>query len=205
MFTLIYVIIYISTLFMSTGVESLQADSDDEMVFMRRDDTLLPTRLLDTPPMLPFQVFGFGGFTPWDKTSLYVKCPADSVPERKTEGAAGYDLVSKSSVTIAPGSSGLIQTGVHIAIPDGYYGKIEGRSSLGIKHSVVPFQGVIDSDYRGPIIVKLFNHARTKYRVAKGDRVAQLIINPYLSSNMIRVDELPSTARGEAGFGSTGK
>ena len=173
--------------------------------FMKKDESLLPFELLDTLPPLPFQTHGIGQFTPWDEVAVQVQCPEGKIPVRKTAGAAGYDLISTSSVTIAPGSSGLVQTGVHISIPEGYYGKIEGRSSLGIQHSVVPFQGVIDSDYRGPIVVKLFNHARTKYRVAKGDRIAQLVLMPCYTPPLLRVDRLSTTKRGKGGFGSTGK
>ena len=174
-------------------------------MFMKKDESLLPNKLLDISSPLPFQTHGLGCFTPWDQAPVQVKCPKGSIPQRKTAGAAGYDLISSCSVTIAPGSSGLVQTGIHVAIPQGYYGKIEGRSSLGIRHSVVPFQGIIDSDYRGPIIVKLFNLARTKYRVAKGDRVAQLIISPFYGAPMIKVADLSTTERGSGGFGSTGK
>lgn len=173
--------------------------------FMKKDEGFLPLKMLETLPPLPFETHGFGQYTPWDEVAVQVQCPEGNIPERRTAGAAGYDLVSTSSVTIAPGSSGLVQTGVHICIPDGYYGKIEGRSSLGIHKSVVPFQGVIDSDYRGPIVVKLFNHARTKYRVARGDRIAQLVLMPCYTPPLLRVDTLSTTKRGKGGFGSTGK
>lgn len=176
-----------------------------DLTFMKKDESMLPSTLLDVLPSLPCQTHGVGLFTPWGEAPVEVKCAEGSIPVRKTAGAAGYDLVSACSVTIAAGSSGLVQTGVYISIPTGYFGKIEGRSSLGIRHSVVPFQGVIDSDYRGPIVVKLFNHARTKYRVAKGDRVAQLVLMPCYTPPLMRVDELSATNRGERGFGSTGK
>lgn len=180
--------------------------------FMREDLSMLPGGLLTQPKMLPFQKSGLGLFNPWAPQCVSVKCDRVSVkcddkcmPVRKTKGAAGYDLCSQSSVTIAAGSSAILQTGVSIEFPEGYFGKIEGRSSLAIRHGVVAFGGVIDEDYRGTITVKLFNHSRSRYKIQKHDRIAQLIIQKYEAPQLVRIESLSETKRGASGFGSTGK
>jgi len=143
----------------------------------------------------------FGSYRPWD---MYVACPG-TPPARKTSGAAGHDLVSPISCVIPARNSIVIDTRVRIGIWTGHYGKIEGRSGLAIKHNIVPFGGIIDEDYRGPIAVKLFNHSDMDYDVRAGDRIAQLIIQPYVSPTIARVTSLDETERGSSGFGSTGR
>lgn len=173
--------------------------------FMREDNSMLPSQLLYTAKTLPFQTHGIGLLNPWAPQRVSVKCEDRCMPVRKTKGAAGYDLCAQSSVTIAAGSSAILQTGVCIQLPKGHYGKIEGRSSLAIRHGVVAFGGVIDEDYRGTITVKLFNHSRARYKIQKYDRIAQLIIQKYEAPDLVRVDSLTKTDRGANGFGSTGK
>ena len=143
----------------------------------------------------------FGSYRPWD---MYVDCPG-TPPARKTSSAAGHDLVSPITCVIPARNSIVIDTGVRICIWLGHYGKIEGRSGLAIKHDIVPFGGIIDEDYRGPIAVKLFNHSDIDYDVRAGDRIAQLIIQPYVSPTIARVTSLDETERDSSGFGSTGR
>lgn len=173
--------------------------------FMREDLSMLPGGLLTSAKMLPFQTYGVGLFSPWAPARVSVKCDEKCLPVRKTEGAAGYDLCSQSSVTIAAGSSAILETGVSIQLPNGHYGKIEGRSSLAILHGVVAFGGVIDEDFRGVIKVKLFNHSRSRYKIHRYDHIAQLIIQKYEAPQLARVESLSETKRSAHGFGTTGK
>lgn len=119
---------------------------------------------------------------------------------RGTSNSAGHDLVSPDCYIIAPGKSVIIDTGVKIYIKEGYYCKIEGRSSLGIKN-IVPFNGTIDSDYPNTIKVILENKSDVNYVVQSGDRIAQLILLKYeVFDNAVVLSNEPHT-----GFGSTGK
>jgi dUTP pyrophosphatase len=128
------------------------------------------------------------------------------IPSRKTAGAAGHDLYSVEEKTIPASGSAVFDTGVSIVLPTQHYGKIEGRSSLGFAHGIVAFGGIIDEDYHGPIKVKLFNHGSSDYSVQKNDRIAQLVIQKYVAPPFRVVAEFETiSARGSAGFGSTGK
>lgn len=126
-------------------------------------------------------------------------------PKRATHGAAGYDLYTPEGFTIQPGESVIIDLKIKLRIPEGYYGKIESRSGLGFRHGLIAFGGVIDSDYRGTIMIKLFHLGSEPLTVDPGDRVAQMVLNPHASFLVIPVAAVEQTARGEAGFGSTGK
>lgn len=126
-------------------------------------------------------------------------------PKRATHGAAGYDLYTPEGFTIRPGESVIIDLKIKLRIPGGYYGKIESRSGLGFRHGLIAFGGVIDSDYRGTIMIKLFHLGQEPLTVDPGDRVAQMVLNPHASFLVIPVAAVEPTARGEAGFGSTGK
>lgn len=143
----------------------------------------------------------FLDYSPW---TLRVKCEGP-LPTRSSEKAAGYDLHSPQDVVIPAGGSAVIDTGVAVALPSGHYGKIEGRSGLGIKHDIVPFGGVIDEDYRGNIAVKLFNFGNEDYSVTANDRIAQMVIQPYANLKIKRVETLDETERGASGFGSSGR
>lgn len=126
-------------------------------------------------------------------------------PEYKTKGAAGADLKSVLHITLAPGSNYMISTGVSLAIPEGFVGLIFPRSGLAtkgitLKNSV----GVIDSDYRGEIMVSLVNNSYETVEINKGDRIAQIVFLPVTQFPFISVDKLPETTRGTGGFGSTG-
>lgn len=127
-------------------------------------------------------------------------------PERAHPDDAGYDLRSPVTTGIGPGESITIDIGVHIEIPRGYYGKIEGRSGLAIRNDVEAFGGVIDCGYTGSIAVKLRNYGSETFRISPGDKIAQLIILPYLrDAELVEVAELDDTPRGNGGFGSTGR
>ena len=136
--------------------------------------------------------------------------PDARLPERATEGSAGYDLCAclDAPVTIAAGKTVPVPTGIAIALPDsGCAAFVFARSGLGIKHGIVPANcvGVIDSDYRGEVTVGLHNTSGEDYTVAPGDRVAQMLILPVLTPEWREAGELPGSARGAGGFGSTGK
>jgi dUTP pyrophosphatase len=132
------------------------------------------------------------------------------VPTYGSEFAAGADLyacTNGETVTFAPSETKLIKTGIAMEIPEGYAGLIYARSGIANKRGLAPSNkvGVVDSDYRGEIKVALFNHSTETRTVAKGDRIAQMVIAPYLKVEYEEVDELSSTQRGAGGFGSTGK
>ena len=125
------------------------------------------------------------------------------VPERKSEGAAGFDLHSTSDLKLRAGEYEVIGTGIACAIPRGTVGLIRPRSGLAVKHGIDVLAGVIDSDYRGELKVVLVNHGGLNVSIEEGDRVAQLVVVPYIADS-VHTDILPDTARGDSGFGSTG-
>lgn len=131
------------------------------------------------------------------------------IPKIATEGSAAADICAciDEPVTILPGKTVLIPTGIAAAVPIGFAAFIFARSGLGIKHGIVPSNavGVIDSDYRGEIGVGLYNHSDSVYTVNPGDRIAQMAIMPVAAANFVPVEELDDTERGKGGFGSTGK
>ena len=130
-------------------------------------------------------------------------------PTYGTEFAAGADLyaVTDGTVEIAPGETKFIPTGYAYEIPEGLVGLIYARSSLGCKQGLAPANkvGVIDSDYRGEIMVALHNHSNETRKVENGDRIAQIIFAPFYQADFLEVDELEESKRGQGGFGSTGK
>ncbi len=131
-------------------------------------------------------------------------------PFYATPGAAAMDLHAcmDEAVVIPAGGRRIIPTGIAIALPSAdYVALVFARSGLGIKHGIVPANcvGVIDSDYRGEIMVGLQNSGDTGYTVQPGDRIAQLMITPVVQASIAMVEELDDTARGAGGFGSTGK
>lgn len=126
-------------------------------------------------------------------------------PIRAHETDAGLDLIAKERVKIWPGMSACIDTGVHMELPHGYYGKIESKSGLNVKHNIVSCGGVIDEGYTGSVVVKLYNLGDKAYVFNPGDKVAQLVIQPYVAPELEIVKELSETDRGSNGFGSTGK
>ncbi len=132
------------------------------------------------------------------------------IPTRGSEYAAGYDLHAYipggDSCLIRPHTTSKISTGICVEIPDGYFGAIFARSGLATKQGLRPANcvGVVDSDYRGEVIVALHNDSDTHRIIGDGDRVAQLVILPYAQAEFVCVDNLTDTTRGDGGFGSTG-
>lgn len=135
--------------------------------------------------------------------------PNAKIPTRGSERAAGYDLYAciDKPLTIEPGGTIKVPTGLAIEIPEGYAGLIYARSGLSTKKGLAPANkvGVCDSDYRGEYIVFLHNHLKDYATITPHERIAQLVVTPFLSVTFEEVEELTETKRGEGGFGSTGK
>ena len=135
--------------------------------------------------------------------------PNAKLPTYGSVEAAGADLYAclDEAVTIQPGDTAWIPTGIALEVPKGCAGLIYARSSMGVKRGLAPANkvGVIDSDYRGEIRVVLLNHGKTAQTVEHGERVAQFLITPVLTPAYEEVSELTDTDRGAGGFGSTGK
>ena len=132
-----------------------------------------------------------------------------TIPTYGSEFSAGADLyaLADEPIVIAPHVTVLVHTGVAMEIPTGYVGLVFARSGLATKRALAPANkvGVIDSDYRGEIMVALHNHSAQPQTIAPFERIAQLVVMPYLSVEFEETDKLDETARGEGGFGSTGK
>lgn len=127
------------------------------------------------------------------------------LPTRGHNTDAGLDLLTPADVVIKANDSAVIDTGVHIAIPEGYFGKLESKSGLNVNHNVVCLGGVIDCGYTGSIKVKLYNLSDEPMNFKRGNKVVQLIIQPCLLPDLLVVDSLEDTERGDNGFGSTGE
>jgi dUTP pyrophosphatase len=131
-----------------------------------------------------------------------------ALPRYQSEGAAGLDLEAavEEEVTIAPGERRLVPTGIAIAIASGFEGQVRPRSGLALKHGVTVLNapGTIDADYRGEVKVLLVNHGAAAFRIARGDRIAQLVIAPVAHADIVLSEDLESTTRGAGGYGSTG-
>lgn len=139
--------------------------------------------------------------------SVDVPIIAVDVPVYAHPGDAGADLVSAEDVRLEPGQRALVATGVRIALPDGFAAFVVPRSGLAAKHgiTVVNSPGTVDAGYRGEIKVTLLNTDTSEaFEVARGDRIAQMIVMPVTRANFIPVQTLPESVRGEGGFGSTG-
>lgn len=131
-------------------------------------------------------------------------------PTYGSEFAAGADLYALTggeTVRFKPGETKMIHTGIAVEIPEGYAGLVYARSGIATKRGLAPANkvGVIDSDYRGEVMVSLHNHSNEEQEIADGERIAQLVIAPFLAAEFTECDELTDTQRGEGGFGSTGK
>ena len=131
------------------------------------------------------------------------------LPSYKTSGSSGMDLMAfiKSKITINPGKTAVISTGIFLAIPKNYEIQIRPRSGLAAKKgiSVLNTPGTVDSDYRGEIKIILVNFSKKSFIVKSGDRIAQMILCPVAKGKIKEVKNLPRTVRGKGGFGSTGK
>lgn len=139
--------------------------------------------------------------------SIEVLISAPNVPTYSHPGDAGADLSSSESITLAPGQRAVVGTGVSIALPDGYVAFVVPRSGLAAKHgiTVVNSPGTVDAGYRGEIKVTLLNTDQTSsFEIKSGDRIAQLIVMPFVKARFIEVEKLPESERGELGFGSSG-
>ena len=135
--------------------------------------------------------------------------PLIQLPSYKTNGASGMDLMAftEKPISLEPGKSCLVTTGLSVAFPEKYEIQIRPRSGLAAKNniSVLNTPGTIDSDYRGELKVILFNHSSENFIINNNDRVAQMVLTPIIKMELEEVDELPGSVRGKGGFGSTGK
>lgn len=127
------------------------------------------------------------------------------MPERAHSTDAGLDLRTRNGFWIAPGSTAIADTGIHMQIPHGMYGSVQGKSGIGFKYDIFPIAGTIDEGYTGSIKVKLVNIGKRYKYFKKGDKIAQLVIQPYLPVTCELADTLEETERGDNGFGSTGR
>jgi len=136
------------------------------------------------------------------------------LPSYETEGAAGADLRANfapearaEGVTLAPGARALVPTGLRLAIPQGYEVQLRPRSGLALRHGITlpNSPGTIDSDYRGPLGVIVMNAGEAAFHIEHGARIAQMVVAPVVQARFEAVEALEDTARGEGGFGSTGR
>ena len=133
--------------------------------------------------------------------------PGLPVPSYAHPGDAGADLQTTVDLTLGPGERALVPTGVSIALPEGYVALVHPRSGLAARHglSIVNAPGTVDAGYRGEIKVMLINHDRLDtVELKRGDRVAQLVVQRFERASFVEVNELPASARGSGGYGSTG-
>ena len=128
-----------------------------------------------------------------------------SKPFQASGKSAGFDLCAVENYLLSARRQEIISTGFAWEIPDGFVGQIWPRSGMAAKNSIDVLAGVIDSDYRGEIKVILFNHSNKSYRINAGDRIAQMLIVPFLEAEIELVDSLFETERNDSGFGSSGK
>jgi dUTP diphosphatase len=142
-----------------------------------------------------------------DELQVKLLHPDARPPERTRQGDAGYDLRCVEAFALEPGERRLVPTGIAIALPPGTAGLVVPRSGLAIKHgiSVVNGPGLVDPNYRGELRVILVNLGTERFEGAAGDRVAQLLMVPFVAPDLQLVDELPASERGTNGFGSSGR
>lgn len=126
------------------------------------------------------------------------------IPKRSSDGSAGYDLSSSEEKKIPAKSHSLVDTGLSLVFPKTHYARIAPRSGLAVKNGIDVGAGVIDSDYTGIIKIVIFNHSEEDFSIKIGDRIAQILLIPVSTPNIEVIKEIPETARGENGFGSTG-
>ena len=142
----------------------------------------------DAPPVVPVQLNA-----------------GAALPDYASAGAAGADLRASEAVEIAAGGRAAVATALHLEIPPGHVGLVWPRSGLAVRHGVDTLAGVIDSDYRGELKVVLVNHGDEPFRIAPGDRVAQLLVQRVERVRFTAAEQVQGTARGSGGFGSTGR
>lgn len=137
---------------------------------------------------------------------IQLRSPDAILPTKGSPTSAGYDIYASKDALIPGRGQGLISTDISFTVPVGTYGRIAPRSGLAVKHGIQTGAGVIDRDYTGELKVILFNHCNDDFEVKKGDRIAQLILEKIVDdAEIVTVDSLEETLRGEGGFGSTGK
>ncbi len=129
--------------------------------------------------------------------------PGAILPTRAHASDAGLDLYALAAVTIPARGHATVDTGVHVAIPEGYVGMLKSKSGLNVKKNILG-EGVIDAGYTGPIVVKLYNQGDEDVTIEAGMKLIQLVILPILTPELELVDSLEDTERGQGGFGSTG-
>ena len=140
------------------------------------------------------------------KLLVKISSPNGKLPTKGSDGAAGYDLYASEDVAIVAGGWKAVSTGIHVCLPTGVYGRVAPRSGLAVRNGITIGAGVVDPDYRGELKVVMHNLGSTKFYAKTGDRIAQLVLERYMDASTVQeVDELPDTARGSGGFGSTGK
>lgn len=129
------------------------------------------------------------------------------LPSYETTGAAGMDLRAAETITLTPGARCLVPTGMAIALPEGFEAQVRPRSGLAVRHGVTVLNapGTIDCDYRGEVKVPLINHGQEEFIIARGDRIAQMVIAPVMRIGWAEVNSLGDTPRGAGGFGSSGR
>jgi dUTP pyrophosphatase len=142
-----------------------------------------------------------------DELQVQLLHPDARAPERTRPGDAGYDLRCVEAFALDPGERRLVPTGVAIALPTGVAGLVVPRSGLAIEHgiSVVNGPGLVDPNYRGELRVILVNLGSERFEASAGDRIAQLLLVPFVTPDLQLVDELPASERGTNGFGSSGR
>jgi dUTP pyrophosphatase len=130
--------------------------------------------------------------------------PEARLPSRGSARAAGLDLCAIERVTLAPGTRAAVRTGLAVAIPEGFYGRVAPRSGLAVRHGIDVLAGVIDADYRGEILCALVNLGGESFEIEPGARVAQLVVEAIATPEPAWAEDLEQTERGAGGFGSTG-
>jgi len=134
-----------------------------------------------------------------------------ALPAYQTANAAGLDLLAAvahdAPLVLEPGRHALVPTGLTIALPEGFEAQVRPRSGLAAKHGITVLNapGTVDADYRGEVCVLLINHGSKTFTIARGERIAQMVIAPVSHAELVLVTALPETARGSGGFGSTGR
>lgn len=131
------------------------------------------------------------------------------LPARATGGSSGFDLMAalEDAISILPGARALVPTGIRVAVPEGYEWQVRPRSGMAAKQglTVLNSPGTVDSDYRGEVKVILVNHGEGPATIARGDRIAQAVLCEVPDVELVRVENLPATGRGDGGFGHTGR
>ena len=142
--------------------------------------------------------------TPLDTLRFQRLDPRAVLPTRGSSFAAGLDICSIEDLIVEPHQRAMARTGLAMAIPHGFYGRVAPRSGLAVKHGLDVLAGVIDSDYRGELCCILYNTSDTVIELSAGSKICQLIIEKIITPQAIWVNDLDETARGAGGFGSTG-